>query len=152
MNPNPSAFEDLVRENATLQVENAYLRGKVITLEAEKADLIAENVSQADKFKEYMHRHPKRVGVKSGKAYEIKLSAPNNLRGNNPDELRGKKRKPGGQPGHTGHSRKSPEKITNTEIVDIHICPHCGNDNMSRIQEVRTRIVEDVPIPQPVVT
>ena len=152
MNPNPSAFENLVRENATLQVENAYLRGKVITLEAEKAALIAENVSQADKFREYMHRHPKRVGVKSGKAYEIKLSTPNNLEGNNPDEVLEKKRKPGGQPGHIGHSRKKPEKITNTEIVDIHICPHCGNDNLSGIQEVRTRIVEDVPIPQPFVT
>jgi len=64
MNQNPYAFEDLVLENAALQIENAYLRSEVIILEAEKATLIAENVSLVDKFKEYIHRHPKRVGVK----------------------------------------------------------------------------------------
>lgn len=51
MNPNPPAFEDLVRENATLQVENAYLRRNVIRLEREKADLIAENVSRETHLK-----------------------------------------------------------------------------------------------------
>lgn len=86
MNQNPYAFEDLVLENAALQIENAYLRSEVIILEAEKATLIAENVSLVDKFKEYIHRHPKRVGVKSGKVYEIKLSTPQNSSGSNPDE------------------------------------------------------------------
>jgi len=152
MNSNQSAFEDLVRENAALQIENADLRGKVITLEAEKADLIAANASLFEKFKEYVHRHPKRVGVKSGKAYEIKPATPQDSSGTNPDESLEKKRKPGGQPGHKGHFRKTPEKITKTEIVDVNICPHCGNHDLSGIQETRTRVVEDVPIPQPVVT
>ena len=152
MNQNPYAFEDLVLENASLQIENAYLRSEVIILESEKATLIAENVSLVDKFKEYIHRHPRRVGVKSGKVYEIKLSTPQNSSGSNPDESLEKKRKPGGQPGHKGHSRKNPEKISRTEIVDINKCPHCGNHDLSGIQETRTRIVEDVPIPQPVVT
>jgi len=152
MNPNPSAFEDLVRENAALQIENTDLRSKVIILEGEKADLIAENASLVDKFKEYVHRHPKRVGVKSGKAYEIKLATPQDSRGTNPDESLEIKRKPGGQPGHKGHSRKTSEKVTKIEIVDVNICPHCGNHDLSGIQETRTRVVEDVSIPQPVAT
>lgn len=92
MNQNPYAFEDLVLENAALQIENAYLRSEVIILEAEKATLIAENVSLVNKFKEYIHRHPKRVGVKSGKVYEIKLSTPQNSSASNPDESLEKKK------------------------------------------------------------
>jgi hypothetical protein len=152
MNPSPSAFEELVRENAALKIENACLQRKVTTLESEKADLIAENVSLVDKFKEYMQRHPKRFGVKSGKAYEIKLATPQNSSSNNPDESLEIKRKPGGQPGHKGHSRKKSETITKTEIVDVCKCPHCGNQDLSGIQETRTRLVEDVPISHPEVT
>jgi hypothetical protein len=111
MNPSPSAFEELIRENTALKIENACLQTKVTTLEAEKADLIAENVSLVDKFKEYMQRHPKRVGVKSGKVYEIKPSTPQNPSSNNPDESLEIKRIPGGQPGHKGHSRKKPTLI-----------------------------------------
>lgn len=152
MNPNQSTLEDLVRENAALQIENADLREKVITLEAENADLVAANASLFEKFKEYVHRHPKRVGVKSGKAYEIKPETPQDSSGINPGESLEKKRKPGGQPGHKGHSRKTPEMVTKTETIDVSICPHCGNHDLSGIQETRTRVVEDVPIPQPVVT
>jgi len=152
MNLNPPSLEDFVLENAELQIENACLRREVANLKAENARLIAEKSSIIDEFKEYIHRHPIRVGVKIGKSYEIKLSTPQNQSGNNSDGSLGIQRKPGGQPGHKGHSRKNPEKITNTETIDVNICPHCGNHDLSGIQETRTRTVEDVPIPQPVVT
>ncbi len=93
MNPNPSAFDDLVQENAALQIENAYLWNQVNTLEIEKSDLIAENASLVDKFNEYMYLHPKRVGVKSGKAYEIKPPIPQNSISTNPDELLERKKR-----------------------------------------------------------
>jgi len=152
MNLNLSTFEDLIRENSALQIENTYLQSRINILEIEKASLIAENSSLIEKFNEYMYLHPNRVGVKSGKAYEIKQSITENQKCNNPNKSLHNKRKPGGQPGHKGHSRKKPEYITRTEIVDPTLCPHCGNHDMSEIQETRRRIVEDVPIPQPIVT
>ena len=129
MNLNLSTFEDLIRENSALQIENTYLQSRINILEIEKASLIAENSSLIEKFNEYMYLHPNRVGVKSGKAYEIKQSITENQKCNNPNKSLHNKRKPGGQPGHKGHSRKKPEYITRTEIVDPTLCPHCGNLN-----------------------
>ncbi|MGK7930128.1 MAG: IS66 family transposase [Microcystaceae cyanobacterium] len=44
------------------------------------------------------------------------------------EERNGKKRKPGGQPGHKGKTRKGFAKIDRIEILKPSICSHCGQE------------------------
>lgn len=55
-----------------------------------------------------------------------------------------KQEKSGRKKGHKGHSRKKPRKIDRVEELDIDNCPHCNN-NLSEVQEVRERIVIEIP-------
>lgn len=53
---------------------------------------------------------------------------------------------------HKGYWRKIPERIDFIKPLHILACPCCGGE-LSDVQEVRERIVEDLPpVPQPVVT
>lgn len=98
-------------------------------------------------FEEYKKRHPETVGVKHGKAYQIKPS-PNPQPADDPP---GEKKKPGGQRGHPGHARKKPGRVDRTKRVRIQKCPDCHHQ-LSNIQETRERFVEDIPQVQSVVT
>jgi transposase len=52
-------------------------------------------------------------------------------------------RKPGGQPGHTGTSRKKPKKIDREKEVYLSHCPHCQNQ-LNQSESSYERIVEDI--------
>ena len=97
-------------------------------------------------LEEYKKRHPETVGVKHGKAYEIKLPPPE------PEADSPGGKQPGGQPGHPGHHRPPPARIDHRVRVPTPQCPDCGGHRLSRIQETRRRTVEDIPITQPVNT
>jgi transposase len=60
---------------------------------------------------------------------------------------RGKKKKPGAQPGHNGSRRKKPDRIDRTEEHSLEKCPICGGA-VSQATETQTRIVEDIPVTQ----
>ncbi|EQD26385.1 hypothetical protein B2A_15661, partial [mine drainage metagenome] len=61
------------------------------------------------------------------------------------------KKEPGQKKGHRGFFRKSPDSIDRVVRVPIHSCPNCSS-RLSRIQEIRYRTIEDIPVPRTVVT
>lgn len=61
---------------------------------------------------------------------------------------RGKKNKPGAQPGHNGSHRKKPVEPTRQESHTLEKCPICGGV-VSEPTETRKRIIEDIPVAQP---
>ena len=61
-------------------------------------------------------------------------------------------KKPGARQGHSGHRRKTPERIDERETHRLKRCPCCGGP-LQRCQHKRTRIIEDIPEEiEPVVT
>lgn len=62
------------------------------------------------------------------------------------------RRKLGAPKGHKGYWRKTPERVDFVRPLSIFACSDCGR-KLSNVQEVRERIVEDIPpSPRPVVT
>lgn len=53
-------------------------------------------------------------------------------------------KKNGQKKGHEGYTRKIPERIDAIRPLTIEKCPYCGNE-LSEVQEVRERYVEDIP-------
>ena len=95
-----------------------------------------------EEFERYKKRHPETVGVKFGKAYTLKT----------PTEPRSSGGKPGARPGHLPRLRPRPDHIDRRVHLPLTNCPECGNGRLSRIQETRTRVVEDLPSPRTEVT
>ena len=63
-----------------------------------------------------------------------------------------RRKKPGAKKGHSGHRRKTPERIDERETHRLKRCPGCGGP-LQRCQHKRTRIIEDIPEEiEPVVT
>lgn len=54
---------------------------------------------------------------------------------------------PGQKIGHKGYSRKIPERIDFVKRLILDCCPECQEKNLSKVQEVRERFVEDIPEP-----
>ncbi len=100
-----------------------------------------------EQLEEYRKRHPSNVGVKNGKTYAIPVEE------NKQDEShdaadQAEKRKPGAQPGHTGHFRitSGPTGRVNMHL-DLHECPGCHST--LRRKGSRKRIMEDIPAIKP---
>ena len=142
-----TALEECRCINASLTRENACLREQITTLETKNRELAAAYDHLQEQFLEYKHRHPKQVGVKHGKSYVIQPDDSSHAADPLVDIPQQIKRKPGGQPGHKGRFREKATNITKTVTVDVTCCPNCGNDTLSRIQEKRTRVIEDIPVP-----
>ena len=100
-----------------------------------------ENRKLREELEEYRKRHPSTVGVKNNQPYAIREESPM------PDVTQAK-RKPGGQPGHTGHHRKIPGI---TERIRVHAdqftCPECSSVLVKK--GMRSRVVEDIPETRP---
>lgn len=115
-------------------------------------DQLQEELNRSrQEHEDYKKRHPENVGVKHGKAYEIKPETPAEFPplGAGPD---GSKKKPGGQPGHEGHTRPPPTHVDRRVRLSLKECPNGRGHRLSRVQETRRRNVEDAPIVQSVVT
>lgn len=63
------------------------------------------------------------------------------------EEVRKRHKIPGQKLGHIGYSRKNPERIDFVKRSILDCCPECQGKNLSAIQEVRERFVEDIPEP-----
>lgn len=125
-----------------LEQENKKLNRQVERLKRRIEKLKKEKKAIKKEFKEYTARHPITVGVKNGKPYAFK----SNTKSANP-------KKPGARKGHKRQVRKMPEHIDEIVPIPIETCPHCGGVDLSEdVQEIRTRIVEDIPVIKPVVT
>jgi hypothetical protein len=124
-----------------LSEENKRLRKEIEELRQKKKTIEKELESIKKEFEEYKARHPETVGVKNGKPYILKPPS----KSSNP-------KKPGAKPGHKPYFRKMPEIVDLTVRVPVNKCPHCGGENLSDVQEIRKRTVEDIPICKPVIT
>lgn len=135
------AFDRVLKEIENLKKELEKLRD-------ENGKLQEQNRKLRRDFDDYRNRHPETVGVKNGKAYEIKAETPTaGEMAANPT-----KRKPGAQPGHKPHNRPLAEP-TEVVPVPVSVCPHGADHVLSAaVQETRTRTVEDVVIVKPGVT
>ena len=60
-------------------------------------------------------------------------------------------RRPGRKDGHPGARRERPERIDQTREHRLECCPHCQGP-LTRCNQTRSRIIEDIPQIQPVVT
>ena len=127
--------KQLIRENKKMNRKIERLEHRIEKLKKEKKAIKKE-------FKEYKARHPATVGVKNGKPYAFK----SNTKSANP-------KRPGARKGHKRQVRKMPEHIDEIVPIPIETCPHCGGVDLSEdVQEIRIRVVEDIPVIKPVVT
>jgi transposase len=55
-----------------------------------------------------------------------------------------RRKKRGGQKGHTGHARPQPTRIDRREAHHLPACPDCGG-RLQRTGRTRTRVIEDIP-------
>ena len=133
---------DKKKEDERLKEENERLQEEIERLRKENEALRKAKEKVEKEYEEYKTRHPENVGVKHGKPYHIKESNISKPRG-----------KPGARQGHTGHYRKRPEYVDKIVEVPVDVCPHCGSTELSEnIQEIRTRIIEEIPQCRPVVS
>ena len=125
-----------------LERENKELNGQIERLKHRIEKLKKEKKAIKKEYKEYKARHPTTVGVKNGKPYAFK----SNIKSVNP-------KKPGARKGHKRQVRKMAEHIDKIVQIPIETCPHCGGIDLSEdVQEIRTRVVEDIPVIKPVAT
>ncbi len=61
------------------------------------------------------------------------------------DEIRKRHKTPGQKAGHEGYSRRIPERIDFIKRLILDICPECQGKNLSKVQEIRERYIEDIP-------
>ena len=62
-------------------------------------------------------------------------------------DVRKRHKTPGQKAGHEGYSRRIPERIDFVKRLILDTCPECQGTNLSCVQEVRERFVEDIPEP-----
>lgn len=129
-----SRFKKLQEKNKRLKQENKELREELRKTRKEKKHLEKE-------FEDYRVRHPEHVGVKHGKPYAIKASTRNSA-----------PKKPGAKRGHKAHFRTSPEHVDETLLFPVDTCRWCHGSELSEVLEERTRTIEGISLPRPVVT
>jgi len=122
--------------------ENEEMKKKVKRLERWLDKLKKEKKNLEEEFKEYKARHPETVGVKHGKPYAIKSNTKSS-----PHKRRGAVQ------GHKGNYRHIPDDFDFQVSVKVDRCPRCQGTNLSdNVQEIRSRIVEDIPSIKPNIT
>jgi hypothetical protein len=121
--------------------ENKELKKKIERLERRIEKLKKQKKAIEDEFKQYKSRHPEIVGVKHGKPYVILSSTKSSSQ-----------KKRGAVIGHKGFFRPIPNEIDKEVLVPVVTCPNCNGINLSKkVQEIRTRVIEDIPAIKPVV-
>lgn len=109
-------------------------------LEEENRELREELRKLKEDFEEYKKRHPPNTGIKNGKPYFFKSSNQSKTQ-----------KKPGAKKGHKPYFRPMPKHIDEVRRVPVAVCPECGGSRLSkRVQVVRTRTYEDIPVYRPV--
>jgi transposase len=148
MSENLDCFQSITDGNNSLIAIITTLITHYLLLESEFSKLQEENLRISREYELYRTRHPQRVGVKHGKAYELKQLEEKEILNNNP----GPSKKIGAQIGHQKQIRAKNEEFDKTIFVNIDHCPECGSRELSNIQEVRERYVEDIPPQHPLIT
>ncbi len=120
-----------------------YLVDQNTKVEKEIEKLNEENERLKRENEEYKKRNPSTVGVKNGKAYEIKTEAH--------DGSDTSSRKPGAQIGTRGHFRRMPHITERIKLKASEFsCPVCSSSLVRK--GIRKRVIEDIPPITPMVT
>ncbi|NLV26558.1 MAG: IS66 family transposase [Methanomicrobiales archaeon] len=141
MRENSGCFQSLSEENNSLRAIITTLITHYFIIESEYSKLQKENLRILREYELYRARHPQRVGVKHGKAYELKQLEKEETLNHSLEPPR----KIGAQIGHQKQIRTKNESFDKTIFISIDHCPKCGSKELSNIQEVRERYVEDIP-------
>lgn len=143
---NPAEIYILRRENQYLKVHNTKLKechvlqkNKADKLEEENSTLKKENRKLKDQLKKVQEEVEKIK--KQRDTYKEMIFKPKVVP--KQEETTGI-RKPGGQLGHSGVSRKVPEYINQKVRAFLKVCPHC-NLGLKRSDTVKNHTVEDIP-------
>ena len=148
MSENLGNFQTISDENNSLRALITILITHYLLIEDEFTKLQKENLRISREYEIYRARHPQRVGVKHGKAYELKqLKEEDTI-----DQSLMSHKKIGAQIGHQKQIREKNESFDKTIFINIDQCPECGSRELSNIQEVRERYVEDIPPQYPLTT
>lgn len=130
------------KERSEIKRENKKLKKELDKTKRELEQVKRDLDEIKRKFEEYRMRHPDTIGVKNSKPYIIKSTTKSQTQ-----------KRSGAIKGHKPFFRKTPEQIDASVVVPVDVCPCCGGSNLSLgVQEYRTRVVEDIPICEPVVT
>ena len=148
MSENLEFSQSVPDENNSLRAIITILITHYLLLESEFSKLQAENLRISREYEIYRARHPQRVGIKHGKAYELKQLDEEKII----DQSIETPRKIGAQIGHKKQIRKKCESFDKTVFINIDHCPECGSEELSCIQEERERYVEDIPPQRPLIT
>jgi transposase len=111
------------------------IKKEVILLREENKQL-REIIEKQSKLIEELQRGLKEVELKLKRKSKPDFIKP---------DVRRRKKKTGQKEGHEGSGRCSPEKIDKTQEHKLEECPECGGHNLSEVQEVRERIITDIP-------
>jgi len=142
------SFQSMSDQNNSLLAIISIIVTHYLLIELELYKLQKENLRILREYELYRSRHPQRVGVKHGKVYELKqLDEEKNL-----DHNCKPPKKIGAQIGHRKQIRPKIEVFDKTVFISIDHCPECGSRELSNIQEVRERYVEDIPPQYPLTT
>ena len=141
MREKEGCFQSISEENNSLRAIITTLITHYFIIESEYSKLQKENQRISREYELYRARHPQRVGVKHGKAYELKQLEEEETLNHSLEPPR----KIGAQIGHQKQIRTKNESFDKTIFISIDHCPKCGSRELSNIQEVRERYVEDIP-------
>jgi transposase len=125
-------MEELQKENRELRVEVSRLRDKL----EEKESIINEQKEEINELKEENQKLRQEIfGFKSSKK----------RRRSSHTSQKPKKR---GPPfGHKGTSRKRPDRVDTTIVLELEECPYCGGA-LKELEDVRERYEEEIiPVP-----
>lgn len=141
-------FQSISDENQPFMAIITILITHYLLIESEFSKLQTEYLRISREYELYRARHPQRVGVKHGKAYELKQLEEDKI----PDHNGDPPKKIGAQIGHRKQIRPKNEEFDKTVFINVDHYPECGSTELSSIQEVRERYVEDIPTQHPLTT
>src|SRR3989344_6102978 len=96
------------------------------------------------KEKEKIRKEKEKI-KKEFEKYKAKYPATKELPAFVKEDIKTEKKTPGQKKGHKGYSSRIPERIDFIKPLEINFCPDC-NGELSETQEVRKRIVIDIPL------
>jgi len=109
-----------------------------------EAEKLKKRIKELEEALEKERKEKEKI-QKEFEQYKAKYPAVKELPDFVKENINHEQKTPGQKKGHKGYSRKIPERIDFIEPLEINTCPDC-NAELSGTQEVRKRIVIDIPL------
>src|SRR3990167_2439279 len=110
-------------------------KDKIIKEKDDKIKELEKEIEELKKIKEEYEEHKRHCTILDKPSF-VKI------------DIRKRHKISGEKLGHIGYSRKIPERIDFVKRLILDICPECQGKNLSKVQELRERCVEDIPKPK----